>query len=231
MIKVYHGSYTAIERVDLAYSERSGDFGLGFYVTNLPEQARTWATRIAGIKHIGTGVVTEFEFDEQAFTDRDLKVLRFNDGYNDEWLDFVVLNRRNRLGPQAHDYDIVEGPVANDKVATEVEAFMAGRISREQFLKDLVYNPSHQICFCTVQSLQALTLLPFQPMAGIDVDGFRIDEKVVEALMSEFGLTEDEAADLHFTSQTYAALADESTGYYRKPWQEIYGLLRAELKI
>ncbi len=228
-MKVYHGSYTAIEKVDLSFCEPGKDFGQGFYVTNLPEQARVWASRIGGHKHV-KGVITEFEYNENMSRNMKMKVLRFDD-YNDAWLDFVVLNRRNDTSTPAHEYDIVEGPVANDKVATEVEAFMAGAITREQFLGNLVYNPSHQICFCTVQSLQALSLLPYQPTARIDVDGFRIDEKVVESLMSDFGRTEDEAADLYYTSQTYIGVADESTGYYQKPWQEIYGMLRGELKI
>jgi hypothetical protein len=146
-MKVWHGSYTTIEKIDLSFCEKGKDFGRGFYVTNLPEQAETWAARVGSYRHVN-GVVTEFEFDEYIFTDRDMKVLRF-DGYNDEWLDFVVLNRRNKSDEQVHDYDIVEGPVANDKVATEVDRFMEGAITRQQFLKDLVYTPSHQICFCT----------------------------------------------------------------------------------
>ncbi len=227
MIPVYHGSYTAIEEVDLAYCEPGKDFGQGFYVTNLPEQARTWATRIGRDK--GTeGVVTEFELDEYVFVDRDLKVLRF-DGYTNEWLDFVVLNRRNRTGPQAHDYDVVEGPVADDKVATEVDRFMEGTITREQFLADLVYNPSHQICFCTAQSLQALT--PTRPKRLRDIDTYSIGDEVMQELMREYGVSEVEAADLYYNSETHATVADEITGYYQKPWQEIYALLRDELKI
>jgi len=65
-------------------------------------------------------LATEFDFSELFFRDKDLKVLRFDD-YNDEWLDFVVLNRKNETEQQAHDFDIVEGPVADDKIATEVE--------------------------------------------------------------------------------------------------------------
>ncbi len=124
----------------------------------------------------------------------------------------------------------MEGPVADDRVTQRVDDFIAGTISREQFMSELVYNPSHQICFCTVQSLQALSL-PLQPKARIDSAGYHIDDDVVDALMSDYGLTEDEAADLYYTSRTYAAVAEESTGYYQKPWQEIYGLLCAELKI
>jgi hypothetical protein len=61
-MKVYHGSYTAIEKVDLSAGGKQKDFGRGFYVTNLPEQAKFWAKRIGGIKRGGEGVVTEFEY-------------------------------------------------------------------------------------------------------------------------------------------------------------------------
>ena len=156
----------------------------------------------------------------------DMKVLRF-DGYTDEWLDFVVLNRRNESETPAHDYDIVEGPVADDRVTLRVDDFMEGLITREQFMGELVYNPSHQICFCTVKSLHALKL----QKAKVYSDIFHIGDEVMLALMREYGVPETEATDLYYTSQTYAAVAEESTGYYTKPWREIYEMLRGELKI
>lgn len=225
MIKVYHGSYTTIEQVDLAYSKKSGDFGRGFYVTSLPEQAQTWAKRIGGNMDV-KGVITEFEYSEFVTRELDMKVLQF-DGYNNEWLDFVVINRRNLSDTPAHDYDIVEGPVADDRVTRRVDDFMAGDISREQFMSELVYNPSHQICFCTLLSLEALTL----PKGRIDSKIYHIGDEIVDALMSEYGITEIEAADLYYTSATHAAVADESTGYYQKLWREIYEMLLKELKI
>jgi hypothetical protein len=41
-MKVWHGSYTTIEKIDLAFCEKGKDFGRGFYVTNLLEQARDY---------------------------------------------------------------------------------------------------------------------------------------------------------------------------------------------
>ncbi len=225
-MKVWHGSYTVIDQVDLSFAGPGKDFGQGFYVTNLLDQARIWAARIARIKHIDSGVVTEFEYNENISRIMKMKVLRF-DGYNDGWLDFVVLNRLNISETPAHDYDIVEGPVADDFVTQRVYDFMDSKISREQFMSELVYNPSHQICFCTVHSLQALSL----PKNRIYSDIFHIGDDVVAALMSDYGITGDKAADLYYTSQTHAAVAEESTGYYQKPWQEVYDMLRAELKI
>ncbi len=227
MITVYHGSDIFIEEVDLSFSGKQKDFGRGFYVTNLLDQAKTMAERVARWNKTKPAI-TEFDYSEFMTREMKMKVLRF-DGYNDDWLDFVVLNRRNESDTPAHDYDLVEGPVADDRITRRVDDFMDGKVSREQFMSELVYHPSHQICFCTVYSLQALT--PPRPKRWICSDIYHLGDEVVDALMSNYGLSETEAADIYYTSQTYAAVADESTGYYQKPWQEIYGLLCAELKI
>jgi hypothetical protein len=86
----------------------------------LAKQAEAWATRKGKINRT-KGVVTEFEFSENICRAMKLKVLHFVD-YTEEWLDFVVLNRKNDdEQQQAHDYDIVEGPVENDRIATQIE--------------------------------------------------------------------------------------------------------------
>jgi len=223
-MKVYHGSDTQIEQIDLNKCKFGKDFGRGFYVTKLQDQAITMAERVSRwSKKIP--VVSEFEFDEFALIDDELKKLHF-DGYNEEWLEFVVLNRKNKSKKQVHDYDIVEGPVADDKIATEIDDYINGIISKEQFLNNLVYNPSHQICFCTVKSLQVLEL----PKSNIDSIVFHADDKVLQTLMGEYNINELEAADRYYTSNTYTNLADESTDFYKKSWQEIYELLKQELK-
>jgi len=224
-MKVYHGSYTVIEDIDFSFCRKRRDFGKGFYVTRLLSQAEYWAMR-KGEDNDTEGVVTIFEFDESFFDDKDLKVLRF-DGYSDKWLDFVVQNRLNKKETQAHDYDIIEGPVANDDIATRVYDYLEGKVSKKQFLRELARRtPNHQICFCTLQSLQALTL----PKGKVDVEIIHIDNNIVKALMKDFGKTEVEATDMYYSSQTYTKVADETTKFYQKPWTEIYKLLKQELK-
>ena len=223
-MKVYHGSFVAIEEIDLNYCEVGKDFGKGFYVTKLHEQAKTWATR-KGKEKRTESVVTEFEFDEDICRVMKLKILYFED-YNDDWLDFVVLNRKNLKEQQAHDYDIIEGPVADDRINRQIDEYIDGAISKEQFLNDLIYYPSHQMCFCTVQSLQALSL----PKGRIDSAMYHIDSDVVVALMKDYGMTELEATDIYYTSATYSKLADETTELYKKQWTEIYNLLKTELE-
>jgi len=103
-MKVYHGSYIAIHEIDLNKCEPKRDFGRGFYVTKLKEQAEFFAIK-KGSKKRTESIVTEFDFDEETYSDSDFKVLRFPD-YNSDWFDFVVENRKKRK--IAHDYDIIE---------------------------------------------------------------------------------------------------------------------------
>lgn len=42
---VYHGSTEVIEKPDIEHSYRLLDFGRGFYVTTIKEQAERWARR------------------------------------------------------------------------------------------------------------------------------------------------------------------------------------------
>ena len=226
MRTVYHGSYIAIEEIDLSKCRVGRDFGHGFYVTCIRTQAEFWAKRKGRKSRMG-GVVTEFEFDEDMCEVMNMKVLRFND-YTEEWLDFVVPNRNNKTKRQTHDFDIIEGPVADDDIATRIDDYLNENISKEQFLKDLTFKePSHQICFCTVQSLQALVLRK----DIIDSKVFHTDNNVLQALMTDFALSELEATNMYYKSKTYSLLSDNSTEWYKKSWQEIYKMFKKELKI
>jgi hypothetical protein len=227
-MKVYHGSYTEIDVIDLAKCEAGRDFGHGFYVTNIRSQAEYWATR-KGRSNRTTGVVTEFNFNEDICRIMKMKQRHFS-GYNEEWFDFVVLNRANLTAQQAHDYDVIEGPVADDDITKRLNIYLNGEVSKEQFLIDLTHKaPSHQICFCTVQSLQSLT--PMLPKAKIEIKIYKIDNEIVKALVKDCEMSQIQATDVYYTSNTYARLADESTELYSSPWQEIYEMLKTELNL
>ena len=224
-MKVYHGSYTEITVIDLNRCEVGKDFGRGFYVTSLRKQAEIWATRKGKARRL-QGVVTEFNFNENIPEIMELKVLKFED-YDEKWLDFVVLNRLNdNKRQQTHDYDIVEGPVANDRITEQIDDYMAGYISKGDFLNDLIHLSSHQICFCTVQSLQALILS--KPI--IESKIYHIDKDILQALMTDYGIDEIEATDRYYTSNTYTQLANENAEFYKKNWTEIYELLKQEFR-
>ena len=220
-MKLYHGSYTEINAIDLKKSKPYKDFGRAFYLTKYYEQAKIWANRLGG-EYKKEGIVTEFEFDEYAYEDESLKILKF-DEYNEQWLDFIVFNRSKRN--PTHEYDIVEGPVADDDVTRQIDIYLEGRITKEEFLDELKYHkPTHQIAFCTLESLQMLEKVKKDKFVN------DIDDAITQSLVTEFDITEQQAIDLYFQSKTYGKLIDENTGFYKKSWQEIYELLKTELK-
>jgi len=219
---VYHGSDTFIKRIDFTKSKPNKDFGKGFYVTNIKQQAEEMATRVAD------SIVTKFEFDEFVFDeeDEDLNILRF-DNYSEAWLDFIILNRNKSRKYAMHDYDIVEGPMADDAVSIRIDDYLEGLVSRKDFLEELKFKKhTHQICFCTVRSLQTIKRIDAKP------DGifYHIDDYIVGNLITEQGFSEVAATDLYFTSNTYKLLIDESTKIFQKPWPEIYEIFKQELK-
>jgi len=226
-MQVFHGSYTEIESVDLSKCQSNKDFGRGFYVTKFRKQAEEWA-EIIGKVNKTDGVVTEFIFYERAFTEESLKTLRFCE-YNDEWFDFIILNRNLENPEQKHDYDIIEGPVADDKVQRRINRYLEGEISREDFFDQLTKypEPSHQICFCTVNSLRMLKKKNYKPIIRIE----DISELIVEKLVMNFDFDEQTATDKFFSSNIFAKLSDTETKLYEKDWTEIYELLQNELKL
>jgi len=220
-MKLYHGSYTEISVIDLTKAKPYKDFGKAFYLTKYHEQAKIWANRL-GKEYKKEGIITEFEFDEYAYEDESLKVLKF-DEYDEQWLDFIVFNRSKRN--PTHEYDIVEGPVADDDVTQQIDTYLEGKITKEDFLDELKYHkPTHQIAFCTLESLQMLEKVKKNKFVN------DIDDAITQSLVTEFDITEQQAIDLYFQSKTYGKLIDENTELYKKTWQEIYEFLKTELK-
>ena len=225
-MRVFHGSDTFIDVIHLERCKPNKDFGRGFYVTKLAEQAQDMANRVSRWSD-KEPAVTEFEFDENAFEDEEINALRF-DVYDERWLDFIILNRNKSTRKNIHEYDIVEGPVADDVVSIRIDAFLDGLVSKPDFLEELKYKDkiTHQICFCTILSLQFIKRIDAKP------DGifYFIDDKIVKQLVIDFGLTEIQATDKYFSSKTYKKLIYEQGDLTRKPWQEIYKMLQKEIK-
>ncbi len=109
-MKLYHGSNIVIKQPRLLQPKRTLDYGSGFYTTTSEQQAREWILKKT--KSIGERkYVNIYEINEDELNS--LKVLRF-DKPTDEWVDFVMRNRQDETF--THDFDIVYGPVANDRV-------------------------------------------------------------------------------------------------------------------
>lgn len=146
---LYHGSYLEIKEPDLIHSRPNVDFGRGFYVTPLYEQAAKWCGKF---KRRGKdGIISRYTFDESR--EAELKTRKF-DSYSEEWLDFIL---KCRAGKDTTDYDLVVGGVANDKVFNIVELFFDGLIDKAEAIKRLRYEtPNLQICFRTEKALKLL---------------------------------------------------------------------------
>lgn len=149
---LYHGSYLEIPQPDLAHSRANVDFGPGFYVTPIYEQAEKWCGRFR--RRGKDGVVSRYRFEDG--WEAQLKVLKF-DAYTEEWLDFIL---SCRTGKDTTDFDLVVGGVANDRVFNTVELFFDGLIDKTEAIHRLRYEkPNLQLCFRTEK---ALTLLAFE---------------------------------------------------------------------
>ena len=151
-MKVYHGSYAEIKAPDLAHSRKNVDFGRGFYVTPIYEQAEKWSRKF--MRKNESGVVSLYDFNEQALSA--LKTLRF-ESYSESWLNFILTCRS---GNDKSDYDLEIGGVANDKVFNTVELYFDGLIDKAEALKRLKFEkPNLQLCF---RSEKALEFLKFE---------------------------------------------------------------------
>lgn len=104
-MKLYHGSNTSIDAIDLKRGRRGKDFGQGFYLSPDRRQAQQMAERTVDLEEAGEPILTTYQFDDSIlFRPSDLKVKVF-DGYSQEWAEFIMMNRRNKSYEQAHDYE------------------------------------------------------------------------------------------------------------------------------
>lgn len=142
-MQIYYGSNVIVNQPKIITDRFYKDFGYGFYCTNFEKQAKRWALTKKN-KH----VVNVYSYTEN----KNLNCLIFKE-MSDEWLDFVVSSRQG----ERHEYDIVEGPMADDTIWNYVDDFARGLISRTAFWELVKFKyPTHQIVFCTEAALKCL---------------------------------------------------------------------------
>ena len=130
---LYHGTNADFGDIDLTKSKPNKDFGQGFYLSREYTQAMSMAK--TKVEQLETGVPTVLTFEADDAAMAQLKVLRFDD-YSEEWAMFILLNRNNSSRQPAHDYDIVIGPIANDRVGVQLWKYE----NRSIDLHTLVHN-------------------------------------------------------------------------------------------
>ncbi len=133
---LYHGTNMVFEVIDLTKSKPNKDFGRGFYLSADYDQAMEMAK--TKVEQLGTGAPTVLCYEVNDAAMSELQVLRF-DGYTEEWAQFILLNRNNSSSVPAHAYDIVIGPIANDRVGVQLWRYETKSIDLKTLVRNLKY--------------------------------------------------------------------------------------------
>jgi len=156
-MKLYHGSTEEIKKPRVVDTQRLLDFGKGFYTTTNVEQAENWALIKKRRNFKSTGCfVSVYEFYDNMLVTSELKVKKF-DSANEEWLDFVVANRR---GLFEHNYDIVIGAVANDTLYQTLTLYESAILTKtETILRLKTHLLFDQVSFHSEKALSFLNFI------------------------------------------------------------------------
>ena len=145
-MKLYHSSNVIVERPDTQHSRQYLDFGRGFYLTSIYDQAVRYAQRFKRRGQPAWLNTYDFTCDEQAWN-----ILRF-DTYDKQWLDFVA---QCREGDDVGNYDMIIGGIANDRVIITLDRYFSGEISQEEALGLLQFDkPNIQHCIRSERMLR-----------------------------------------------------------------------------
>lgn len=159
MITLYHGTNQTFDAIDLQRGLPNKDFGRGFYLTDSLECAvKTARQRVDRLG--GSPKVLAFRFDEEKLAL--LNVKRFT-APSREWALFVRANRRDYVDADDHNrdnrYDLVAGPIANDKLSLQFRLFDKGIISLDDFVDGLKFRQVYmQYSFHTNRAVELLEL-------------------------------------------------------------------------
>jgi len=154
-MRLYHGSNVEVRRPSLLRSRNKTDFGRGFYTTTQKEQAEHWTSIKLDRTKAGRRVVSVYEVDDAIFENPQLKIREFH-GPDESWLNFAVESRKGIR----HDYDIVFGPVANDKVFTVVNLYESGLLDAPSAIAELkAYKTYNQLSFHTPRAISTLSFV------------------------------------------------------------------------
>lgn len=142
IIEVYHAGTDIVETPDCRIGRQNLDFGQGFYVTDIYDQAINFA-KAKGIERQLPPKINLYLLDKDSMLQESNSLIF--DRYNDDWLDFIVACRSGKDVWTGYDY--VEGGVADDRVINTVNLYIQGYLSKTRALDRLKYlKPNNQIC-------------------------------------------------------------------------------------
>lgn len=161
---LYHGSNLEIENISLDKCRPYKDFGKGFYLTSLYQQAWKMAVRVSKI-YGGKPCVSVFEVPDNVFENTELNCLQFGNKVSKEWAVFVN-NNRNRAFNNFQSlecnldckYDIVVGPIADDDLALLFRQFANEFINLDMLVEGMRYKElTNQYSFHTDKAINFLS--------------------------------------------------------------------------
>jgi len=156
-MKLYHGSNVSIDEIDLKRGRKGKDFGQGFYLSKERVQAQMMAERTVDREESGEATLTIYEFDERILCKPSELKIKIFEGYTKEWAEFIIMNRRNKTEKQAHDYDIVYGPIADDKVGLQISRYQMQYIPMDELIRQLSFlRPTYQFFFGSDRAVKLL---------------------------------------------------------------------------
>lgn len=139
---VYHGGTEKVDKPDCRCGRKNLDFGQGFYVTNLREQAVSWANNMSRNRNM-PAMLNRYKLNRDVII-KEAKCKVF-DTYDEEWLRFIVANRSGQSWNEKYDY--IEGGVANDRVVDTVNLYIVGLMDLGTALRELSrHQPNNQMC-------------------------------------------------------------------------------------
>lgn len=165
ILEVYHAGTDRIEKPDCLRGRRNLDFGQGFYVTDIYDQAYKFAISKSRDRNL-PALINTYLLDRKTILE-EARHLIFTK-YDQEWLEFIVACRN---GDEIwKNYDYIEGGVADDRVIDTVNMYIQGFISQERALQNLIYmKPNNQICILNQELLSKH--LQFRDCITIPTDG------------------------------------------------------------
>lgn len=150
---LYQGGNMVLERPEIRKPSRPLDFGEGFNTTFSREQACRWSSKVCERRNEGSPTLNMYEYHRSGAVE-ELKVRTF-DRPDADWLRFVVMNRTSE---SPHDFDIVEGPVANDTVYSVLIRYENGVFSLDEAISRLrPESLADQVLFHTPASLEYIS--------------------------------------------------------------------------
>lgn len=162
-MRLYHGTNLDINSIDLSKCRPYKDFGQGFYLTELKDQALKMAVRVSRI-YGGSPIVNVYEINDDFLSSTELNIKNFGKNPTEEWAVFVMNNRsrsfKDIASPECNldnKYDIVVGAVADDDMAMLFRQYQNELIDFETLIKGMTFKETNsQYSFHTERAIVLL---------------------------------------------------------------------------